>query len=108
MVKPECFYARFEEWNVLYRYDGTNIGLGKKFVSPKMVLVALVFNQEFCQSYQRSLKKIKTDEFLCSHFNIEDGDNKQHFWHIMLYFKKGKNAIEMQKICAVYGEGACD
>ena len=33
---------------------------------------------------------------------------KQHFWHIMLYyFKKGKNATEMQKkICAVYGEGA--
>ena len=32
----------------------------------------------------------------------------QHFWHIMLYyFKKGKNATEMQKkICAVYGEGA--
>ena len=32
----------------------------------------------------------------------------QHFRHIMLYyFKKGKNAAEMQeKICAVYGEGA--
>ena len=33
----------------------------------------------------------------------------QHFQHIMLYyFKKGKNAIEMQKkkICVVYGEGA--
>ena len=32
----------------------------------------------------------------------------QHFWHIMLYyFKKGKNATEMQKkICTVYGEGA--
>ena len=32
----------------------------------------------------------------------------QYFWHIMLYyFKKGKNATEMQKkICAVYGEGA--
>ena len=32
----------------------------------------------------------------------------QHFQHIMLYFfKKGKNATEMQKkICAVYGEGA--
>ena len=32
----------------------------------------------------------------------------QHFWHIMLYyFKKGKNACEMQrKICVVYGEGA--
>ena len=33
----------------------------------------------------------------------------QHLQHIMLYyFKKGKNATEMQKekICAVYGEGA--
>ena len=36
-------------------------------------------------------------------------ENKQHIWHIMLYyFKKGKNATEMQrkkKICAVYREG---
>ena len=34
--------------------------------------------------------------------------NKHHFWHIMFYyFKKGENAIEMQKkICAVHGEGA--
>ena len=35
-------------------------------------------------------------------------ENMQHFWHIMLYyFKKNKNATEMQKrVCAVYGEGA--
>ena len=35
-------------------------------------------------------------------------EEKQHFRHFMLYyFKKGKNATEMQKkICAVYGEGA--
>ena len=33
--------------------------------------------------------------------------NKQHFWHVMFYYFKGKNATEMQKkICAVYGEGA--
>ena len=34
-------------------------------------------------------------------------ENTQYFRHIMLYyFKKGKNATEMQKkICAVYGEG---
>ena len=33
-------------------------------------------------------------------------ENMKHFQHIMLYyFKKGKNATEMQKkICAVYGE----
>ena len=51
---------------------------------------------------------IKIGEFLCSHFNIEDGRRKQHFWHIMLYyFKKDKNATEThKKICAVYGEGA--
>ena len=31
----------------------------------------------------------------------------QHFQHIMLYyFKKGKNATETKKICAVCGEGA--
>ena len=44
---------------------------------------------------------------MCSYFNIED-QRKQHFQHIMLYyFKKGKNATEMQKkICATYGEGA--
>ena len=53
------------------------------------------------------IKKIKTIEFLCSHFNIK-GEKKQHFLHIMLYyFKKGKNTTEMQsKISAVYGEGA--
>ena len=40
-------------------------------------------------------------------------ENMQHFCHITLYyFKKDKNATEMQrkckekKICAVYGEGA--
>ena len=33
-------------------------------------------------------------------------ENKQQFWHIMLYyFKKGKNTTEMPKIWAVYGEG---
>ena len=35
-------------------------------------------------------------------------EKKQHFQHIILYyFKKGKNATEMQKeIYVVYGEGA--
>ena len=34
-------------------------------------------------------------------------ENMQHFQHIKLYFKKGKNATETQnKICAVCGEGA--
>ena len=38
---------------------------------------------------------------------LKMGD-RQHFWRVMLYyFKKGKNATEMQKkVCAVYGEGA--
>ena len=32
-------------------------------------------------------------------------EENTHSQHIMLYcFKKGKNAIGMQKICAVYGE----
>ena len=53
-------------------------------------------------------KDIKIGEFLCSHFNIEMEEKKQHFRHIMLYyFKKSKNATQMQKkICAVYGEVA--
>ena len=36
-------------------------------------------------------------------------EDAKHFWHIMFYyFKKGKNASEMQKnlICTVYGVGA--
>ena len=34
-------------------------------------------------------------------------EDTRHFWCIMLYFKKGKNATKTQKkICAVYGEGA--
>ena len=47
-------------------------------------------------------------EFLCSHFNIEDGRKYATFWHVMLYyFKTGKNRTETQKkICAVCGEGA--
>ena len=72
-----------------------------------------IFVRLYCDSchYQYASKKkklTKTGELLCSHFNIEDGGKKQHFRHITLYyFKKGKNATEMQKkICAVYGEGA--
>ena len=40
----------------------------------------------------------------CSHFNIVE-EKMQHFQHIMpYYFKKCKNATEMQKtICAEYG-----
>ena len=42
---------------------------------------------------------------MCGHFNIEDG--RKYFGILCLYyFKKGKNATEMQKeVCAVYGEG---
>ena len=49
----------------------------------------------------------KLVNFLYSHFNIEDG-RKKTLWYIMLYyFKKGKNASEVQKkICAVNEEGA--
>ena len=45
-------------------------------------------------------------EFLCNHFNIENG--RKHFQHVMLYcFKKGKNATETQrKICTTFEEGA--
>ena len=45
--------------------------------------------------------------FCVAIFILKVEENKQHFYHIMLhYFKKGKNATEMQKkICAVCGEG---
>ena len=51
---------------------------------------------------------IKIGEFLCSHFNIEDGGKYTTIWYIMLYyFKKGKNTTETQKkICTVYGDCA--
>ena len=40
-------------------------------------------------------------------FILKMEENMQHFQHIRLYyFKKSKNATEMQKqICAVYGKG---
>ena len=39
---------------------------------------------------------------------LKVNENKEHLWHIMLYyFEKSRNATEMQKkIFAVYGEGA--
>lgn len=51
-------------------------------------------------------KNIKTGEFLCSHFIIED--KKLYFWHSMLYyFKKGKDGTKThKKICVLFGEGA--
>ena len=33
-------------------------------------------------------------------------EDTQHFQQMFYYFKKGKNATKMQKICAVYREGA--
>ena len=45
-------------------------------------------------------------EFLCSHFNTEDG-SKKHFLHIVLIISRKVKTIEMhKKICAVYGEGS--
>ena len=50
----------------------------------------------------------KIGELLCSHLLLKMEEIKQHVQHIMLYyFKKGKNATEMQKkIGAVCREGA--
>ena len=40
-----------------------------------------------------------------SHFNFEDGRQKQHFWRIMpYYFKKGKNVTETQNRVVQYME----
>ena len=60
-------------------------------------------------SYQCAFfKNIKIGEFLCSHFNIEDERKYATFLACSgYYFKKSKNATEMQKkICAVYREGS--
>ena len=47
-------------------------------------------------------------EFLCSHFNIENGRKYGTFSaYYALFLKKHKNTTEMQrKMCTVYGEGA--
>ena len=53
-------------------------------------------------------KPIKIGEFLCSHFNIEDGRRYIPFSaYYVLLFQERKNTNEIQKrMCAVYGEGA--
>ena len=51
-------------------------------------------------------RKIQIDEFLC-YFNIEDGRKYTFSVYHAYYFKKSKNATDVQKkICAVYREGA--
>ena len=64
----------------------------------------------YCDSCHISvhLKKSKYVNFYVAILILKMEEHMQHFCHIMLYyFKKGKNATEMQKqICAVYGEGA--
>ena len=54
------------------------------------------------------LKKLsKLVNFCVATLILKMEENTQHFWHILYYFKKGKNTTEMQKrICAVCGEGA--
>ena len=62
-----------------------------------------------------NLKKTSKLVNFCVAIILKMEENKQHFWHIMLYFKKGKNYFKKGKnatethtktICAVYGEGA--
>ena len=98
---------------------GEVIGLAKKlfffFFPVRWVQQCLVvfnvirnnFVRLYCDSCHLSMhlkRNIKTGEFLCSHFNIEDERKYETFWHIMLYyFKKGKSTTEMQKkdLCSV-------
>ena len=53
------------------------------------------------------LKKNKVVN-LCVAILILKMEEKQCFWHIILYYlKEGKNTTELhKKMCAVYGEGA--
>ena len=61
-------------------------------------------------SYQRALKKkdIRIGEFLCSHFNTEDGRKKATFsaYYALLFQERWKRNWNAKKIYAVYGEGA--
>ena len=61
-------------------------------------------------SYQRAFKNRlnKVGEFLCSHFNIEDG-RKTTFLALLCFIISRKVKTQLKhnkKICAVYGEGA--
>ena len=52
---------------------------------------------------------IKIGGFCATILILKMEENMQHFWCYAFYFKKGKNATEMQKdkkICAVYGADA--
>ena len=53
-------------------------------------------------------KEIKIGEFLCSHFNTEDGRKKGTFSgsYALLFQERSKPTKTHKKICAVYGEGA--
>ena len=52
-------------------------------------------------------KDIKIGEFLCSHFNIEDGRiYTLYSAYYALLFQEKCNWNAKKKICAVYGEGA--
>ena len=51
-------------------------------------------------------KTSKLVNFYAAILILKIEENKQYFWHIMLYyFKKGKNATETL-LTVVYGEGA--
>ena len=68
------------------------------------------------------LRIIKIGEFFCVAILIVKVENNtlQHFWHVILYyFKKGKNATEIQKkikgfvqclekVCLLYTSDAAD
>ena len=55
---------------------------------------------------------IKIGEFLCSHFNSEDGRKTATFlaYYALLFQERLKSSLnakkKKKKICAVYGEGA--
>ena len=101
----------------------THSSLSFYWVGPKVCLVfsiqcLAVFNfsqnssvRRYCDSCHVSVqffeKTLKLVNFCAAILILKMKENMQHFQHIMLYFKKSKNATKTQKlICAVYGEGA--
>ena len=77
-------------------------------MSFEIILLDCIVTAVMSACILKKTKHTKIGEFLCSHFNTEGERKYKHFQRILLYyFKKGKNATEMQKeMYEVHREGA--
>ena len=80
---------------MFFPYDGSNSAQWS-LTSFKTILLDCIVTAVISTCIKEEL--IKISEFLCIHFNIENGKQYTTLQYIMLYyFKKGKNATKMQK-----------